>query len=72
VLYDIVPKYDVESIHLFVMTYEIEQLSLAQLHQVAPTLTVALARSSMSRNELRAVDHQVATPALNSAGGCLS
>jgi hypothetical protein len=51
VLYDVVPKYDVESINLFVMTYEIEQLSLAQLHQVDPTLTVALARSSMSRNE---------------------
>jgi len=51
VLYDVVPKYDVESVHLFVVTYEIEQLSLAQLHQVDPTPTVALARSSMSSNE---------------------
>jgi hypothetical protein len=51
VLYDVVPKYDIEGIHLFVVACEIEQLSLAQLHQVDPTLTVALARSSMSGNK---------------------
>jgi hypothetical protein len=72
VLDHVIPEHDVKGIQFLVVTDEVEQLSLAQLHHVDSALAIALARGGMCTIERRAVDHYVAPPTLNSARQCPS